>query len=184
MAAFAAIAGTALSTAAAIQQGRQAEAAGKARQQAAEAEAARLRIQAGQERALSQRQALGKRREARLRASRAQAVAAASGAGALDPDVVNRLGNIEGEGTFQALMALAAGEDRAKGLTSRADLRQFEGAAARAEGRARRNTAFLRAGGSLLSSVGTFAGKFGGKGDNRPGIRAPAGGLDTPFTTI
>ena len=155
------VAGTALSVAATIQQGRHAEAAAKAQQQAAEAEAARMRVRAGQERALAQRQALEKRRQARLRASRAQAFAASSGAGALDPDVVNLLGDIEGEGTFQAMMALAAGEDRAKGLTTSAAQQQFRGAAARAEGRAKRNIAFLDAGGTILDKAGSIAERFG-----------------------
>ena len=156
-----AAAGTILNTAAMVQQGRHAEAAAKAQQQLAEAEAARMKVQAGQERALAQRQALDKRREARLRASRAQAVAASSGAGALDPDVVNLLGDIEGEGTFQAMMALAAGEDRAKGLTTSAAQQQFRGAAARAEGRAKRNIAFLDAGGTILDKAGSIAERFG-----------------------
>ena len=154
-------AGTVLSTAATIQQGRHAEAAAKAQQQAAEAEAARMNVRAGQERALAQREAIKERREARLLASRAQAVAASSGAGALDPDVVNMLGDIEGEGTFRALMARTAGEDRAKGLTTEAAMQRFRGAAARAEGRADRNAAFLRAGGTILDKAASFGKRFG-----------------------
>ena len=79
-----------------------------------------LRVQAGQERAASQRDAARERRNQRLLESRAQAVAAASGGGASDPTVTKVISDIAGEGTYRALGALYTGEDKARGLEAAA----------------------------------------------------------------
>lgn len=73
-----------------------------------------LRREANDDRATSQRAAEEARRVARLRQSKALALAAASGASAADPDVINILGGLEGEGDYNASVELYKGEDAAK----------------------------------------------------------------------
>jgi len=97
-------------------------------------EAEQLREQAGQVIAVSQRAALEERRQGRLMASRALAVAAASGAGASDPTVVNLIAGAEGEAALRAGYALYEGEDRARQLRIGAAAKDYEGALAEQAG--------------------------------------------------
>lgn len=156
MAQMALIALTVMST---IAEGNIAAAEGKAQQQALNYQAQQKEIQAGQERAASQRTAAGKRKEAALMGSRGLAVSAASGAGALDPTVVNLLGDIEAEGEYQALMDMYGGEQSARNLESGAELSRYEGRMAKAAGKAKQKAAFLKAGAQGLYG-GSKAGMF------------------------
>ena len=164
---------TVASVAAGAIKARNTLAAGKAEQQAANArkaaldhQAAQARQQAGQERASSQRASFEKRRQAKLLESKGLARAAASGAGAGDPTVENILGDIGAEGEFRALSELFTGEERARGLETQADLRNFEGRQeARAGAVARsasRGTAFSQvfAGGVKAFGVADEGGLF------------------------
>lgn len=72
--------------------------------------------QAGVVIAASQRTAAEERRQADLIASRALAVAAASGGGVSDPTVVDILARTRGEGAFRAQVALYEGEERARAI--------------------------------------------------------------------
>lgn len=114
------VTGTLISAGGALQEGQAAEAG-------ARFEAAQMSQAAGQERAASQRRALEERRRARLAQSRAQAVAAASGAGATDPTVLNIIGDIEEEGEYRALTAMFEGEEAARGMEMGAMARLWEG---------------------------------------------------------
>jgi len=102
---------------------------GQYQQAVANRQAQALEQQAGQERAVSQREAIEQRRQGRFVSSRAQAIAAASGAGALDPTIIDILGGIEAETGYRALSALAAGEERGRGLEYNAVLARSGGAA-------------------------------------------------------
>ena len=86
-----------VSAAAALKQGRDAKAMAKFQAQQQKANAA-SQIASGQH------QALARRRESEIRESRALAVAGASGAGTLDPDVLNIISGLaaQGEKEFQA----------------------------------------------------------------------------------
>lgn len=117
-------------------------------------EAAQLEAQAGLERASSHRQAIDGRRQARLAMSRGLAVAAASGAGADDPTVVNTLADIEGEGEYRALSALYAGEETARGM-------EAEAAARRRGAKSTKSAGYLNAAGSILSAGSSLYGKYG-----------------------
>ena len=66
--------------------------------------------------AASQREALEERRQGELAASRALAVAAASGGGVSDPTVINLLTKAKGEGHYRARVALYEGEARARSM--------------------------------------------------------------------
>lgn len=120
------------------------------------AEATQLDTQAGLERAASHRQAIDERRQARLAASRGLAVAAASGASADDPTVVNALARIEGEGEYRALSAMYSGEESARGMEADAEAR-------RRGAKTTKTVGALQAAGSILSAGGSLYGKYGSR---------------------
>jgi hypothetical protein len=97
------------------------------------------------------------RRSSRYAQSRAIALAAASGAGAGDPSVVDLVGDIEGEGEYGALSAMFEGEDRATGLEYGATL-------SRRQGQAAMTGSAISAGSTLLSGGSSWYGKYGGTG--------------------
>lgn len=113
----------------------------------ADAQAKQLRVQGKAEAARAGAEAAEERRQARYVSSRARAVAAASGAGATDPTVVNTIANLETEGEYRALMAMYNGEVRQNAAFGEASARRSEGSAARAAG-------FLRGASTILSSPG------------------------------
>jgi len=120
---------------------------GQAAKVAADSQAAQLRQQAGQEAAMSQRDAILQRRKGAYAMSRARAVAAASGGSVLDPSVLNIMGDIESETESNVLNALYTGKERATGLNYQADMRSFEGKQAAKAG-------LVRATGTILSFAG------------------------------
>lgn len=89
-------------------------------QSAAEWEAKQLEVQAGQQVASAQRQAMTEDLQGRLMASRALAVAAASGGGASDPTVMNLIARMAGEANYRRMTAMYEGEDRARQLRDQA----------------------------------------------------------------
>lgn len=135
--------GTVISAVGSMQQGR-------AQQQAANYEASQLEQNAQQERAASQRQAMEQRRQGRLAQSRGLALAAASGAGASDPGVLDIMGDIDAEGEYRALTALYEGEERARGRQTQANLRRYEGKAAKRAGNMQAMSTVLSSGGKTL----------------------------------
>ena len=127
-------------------------ASGEAKQLRGEAD--QLDEQAGRTRASSQRQAMEERRQARLVASRALAVAAASGGGADDPTVVNLIANTEGEGEYRALTALYNGNEDALGMEAQAK-------AKRREAKNVKTASYLKAAGSIIGAGSTLADRYG-----------------------
>ena len=156
MAMIAAMVLTAVGTIASANQQR---AAGKAANQAAQFEALQMERQAGEARATSQRQAIEQRRKSDYMRSRAQALAASSGAGALDPTVVDIVSGIEGEGDLAARSVLYEGEVRATNRETAAAGRRFEGENAERAGKAAAAATMLKGAGSMFSMYG--AGGFG-----------------------
>ena len=175
IAVLAAVAGsTILSTAGMIQQAGAQKSAAKAQvragefqRQLADREAGEMERIAGQEQAVAQREALEQRRQGRFVSSRAQALAAASGAGALDPTVIDILGGIETEAELRALTALYEGGEAARGLTQSAAMRRFSGEGgvfasrvAAGQSRAAANRSLFAAGGTLLEGGGSLFEKY------------------------
>lgn len=113
-------------------------------------EADQLDEQAGKERATSQRASIEERRQAATVSSRALALAAASGAGASDPSVINNIADIEGEGEYRALTALYNGEETARG-------QEFDAANRRKEARNAKRAAMLKAAGTIISTGSSLA---------------------------
>ena len=112
----------------------------------AKAQARQLRQIANRQEAIAQREAIERRREARYLASRATAMAGASGAGVEDPTVQNILGEIDAQGEYNALVALYDGSMSARQTRMDADAR-------REEGRMARRGAYLSAIADLGSSL-------------------------------
>lgn len=106
-------------------------AAGKAKQQAAEYEAAQLDVKAKEELAASQRDAEELRRKKDLTLSTLQANSAASGFSATDPTTLALADEISRYGTVQEQMAMYGGVSRSEGIEAQAAGRRMEGAAAR-----------------------------------------------------
>jgi hypothetical protein len=120
---------------------------------------------AGQTRAVAQREAEAQRKNTRILASRALAVAAASGAGASDPTVTNIIGDIVGEGAYRAALAMYAGEEDAKMHEFSAEaLRatgEFSAAARTAEGQSIAKAGDISAFSTLLSGGASFFSNYG-----------------------
>lgn len=110
----------------------------------------------------AQQLAKGERKRARLLASRAQAVAGASGAGASDQQITDILGDIDAEGEINALNSLFTGRNRAKDLRYQADVARRTGTAqqiaGQSQGMARAFSAFT----DFANDNPTFFSKYGG----------------------
>lgn len=115
--------------------------------------AAQSTQQAQQERAVGQRTALEERRQAEYLASRAQAVAASSGGGALDPGVVSVISNIKGVGEYKGLSAMYEGESRARAYEGQASSSMFRSGVQTTSGMVSAFDTILR-GGSTLYGMG------------------------------
>lgn len=140
---------------------------GNAARGAANFEAAQMTQQAGQERAASQRRASEQRRQAGLVNSAVRSRAAASGAGATDPTVLDIEGDNAATGEYNALSALYEGEERARGLEMNAGARRYEGQQAR-------QASLFKAGSTLLSSGSSLFSKYGQGGPDTADFMGPS----------
>lgn len=104
---------------------------GFAEKEAADYRADQLRVNAGQAMAASQREAISTQQQAERVASRALAVAAASGGGASDPTVVKIMAGIASEGAYRTALDLYQGQEKARALNTQADAAEYEGRLAR-----------------------------------------------------
>lgn len=133
-------------------------------------EADQLNRQAGQERAASQRQAIEEKRAANKAINRAKLLAASSGAGATDPDIINIVGNIAAEGEYNALARLYTGEETARGLEDQAAAVIYNGkseaAGYKSYAKAYKSAATGEGIGTLLSGGVSFFEKYGDPANN------------------
>lgn len=97
---------------------------------AAEYEARQFDYLAGQAKATSQLEAYQQRHAAALLASKSLANAAASGAGASDPTVVDLISQIYSEGAYRSALALYQGEEQARSYSVAAQARRLGGESA------------------------------------------------------
>lgn len=139
-------------------------AAGAAQKSAADYQAAQLDQQAKEETAAAQREAQRAEKEKNFILSRQQAVAGASGLGALDETVQSLAGDVITQGEVNKGMILYGGEERARG-------RRAQAVAARMEGKAAQTGSYFGAFGTLADGIGTFA-----KDWKQPTYAAPASG--------
>ncbi len=100
---------------------------GKSADLLAKYQARQLEQNAGQEIAVGTQAAEEEKRKSDLIASRAIAVAAASGAGALDPTVIKIMQGISAEGDLASATQMYNANERARGLRDQAKAVRFEG---------------------------------------------------------
>ena len=155
-----------------------------------EFEAEQQRVAAGQEQASAQRAALEEERRGRLIASRALAVAGASGGGVSDPTIINLLADLEGESAYRSAVSIYQGEDRARQLRMGADASTYEAAVTRQGGemraaayRMQARQAGFGAAGTLMSGGSKLLEKYGGTQPPAPVQEGPTSyqGLDARF---
>lgn len=147
IATIASLAGTAVSAIGTI-------AAGRAQKQAADHQAAQLEVDAKQERAKAQQEALAIARKKRLELSRIQARAAGSGFGAADPTVLDLTGEVAQYGTLSQQFARYGGEVRGEDLKASA-------AGVRAQGAAALQRSTFNAAGTILGGVSSMFRRYG-----------------------
>jgi len=156
-----------------MQQGKIARIQGERMRAAAEFAAWQAERQGGTAIAISQRQALEEERLATHVASRALAVAAASGAGVSDPTMVRIIANARGEGAYRANVALYEGEAKARQLKFEAITGRIGGFDAEVEGISRQEGYNLAALGGAVKTGASLYAKYGQKGPGTSSV--PAG---------
>lgn len=143
----------------------QAQEAAKNEYISAEYEARQAEYLAGQARAASQRNAFEERRMAALLASRTLAVAAGSGAGASDANVVQTLNQIYMEGAYRSALAMYEGEEQARTYEVSAQARRLSGKSAASaaifEGNSAAKALTTQSKSTLISGASSFATKYG-----------------------
>lgn len=139
---------------------------------ALELKAAADRVQANQEAAYQQRQALTERRKTDLALSRAQAVAASQGGLATDPSTLNVEEGIAQQGQYNVLSAIAAGKTREASLNYQSDIDLFNAGRYREAGP-------VAARGAVYSGLGSLAGLAGTTADRYYRYKLPLGGGTT-----
>jgi len=179
-----AVAGAVSSIAGGFSAANAAKTAAQRQKTEAEFEAEQMTQAAGQAIATSQRDAIEQRRQARLLQSRAIAISGASGASVTDPTVLNLIGDIAGQGSYRAAVALYQGEDKARQLNMAADAKRYEGDVALETGRNKAKAYQIQGVTGALGSASTMFGRFGGGGPQA--FNTAAGGsnllLDTGIT--
>lgn len=150
--------------------GRAARIEGEQRRAAAEFEAWQAEELAGQVMASAQRQALEEKRKARFDASRAIAVAAASGAGVSDPTIVNLIASAKGEGVYRAHVALYEGEAKARQLKFDAATGRLSGTQALMSGLRKEEGAALASMGTLVKGGASLYSKYGLGGPGKAAV--------------
>ena len=175
MAGWMSLAGGLVQLAGSVEGARASRTAGARAQVAAEFNANELERQAGISIAIAQRQALEEKRQGDIAASRALAVAAASGAGVSDPTIVRLLTSAKGEGAYRAEVALYEGEERARQLRIAAMSERLGGSAALEEGIDRARAYNLQGLGTIARTGGSLYAKYGGGGPDSHGDAALIG---------
>lgn len=145
-----AAAGTVASVAGSLIQGRATRRAGVAARDAADYEASQLDAAAGEEVAAGQREGFEIERQTGLLGSRQQAVAAASGAGGTDPNVVDAMADVQREGGYRRNLAIYGAIQRGRGLRAQAEATRRSGQASLAGSR-------LAAAGTIIGGLGSAA---------------------------
>jgi hypothetical protein len=150
------------------QAGDAARVAGQRRNVASQFEAEQLEQAAGQSVAASQRDAAEEKRKADLLASRALALAAASGGGT-DGSVVKIISDLKGEGSYRSAVALYRGEEQARKLRMAGKAKRFEGALAEEQGVQEQGGHEIAGMASLFTGGASLYGRYGGGGPSSPG---------------
>lgn len=160
------VAGSLLSAFGQQQSGDAAVETGQRKLQAARFEATQMRQNAGQAVATSQRTAEDIDRQAEYVASRALAVAAASGAGASDPTIINMIARTAGEAAYRRSAALYQGQEKSRTLNMQADATIYSGESAAADAKRVGSASNIGALSTLAKTGASLFSKYGGDGPN------------------
>ena len=172
-------AGTIMQMMAARESGRQARIQGEQIRAKAQFNARQAEREAGTAIAISHRQAAEERRQSNLVASRALAVAAASGGGVSDPTVVRLIANARGEGAYRANVALYEGEARSRQLRVEAIAGRISGFEAEAAGASAERGAIMAGAAAAIRGGASLYAKYGMNGPGTtPGGSGDAALLD------
>ena len=147
-----------------MESGKAARLTGEAQQRAAEYQAQQLDTNAGQAQAVAQRAAMEEVRKSMLLQSRAIAVSAASGGGALDPTVMALVSGLSKEGQLALETQIYGGDERARGMREQAKATRYEGAQRAEAGRTAEKAARMSAGSTIISGAMKDWSGFGFKG--------------------
>lgn len=155
---------TFLSAYAMKEQGKAVRVAAHRRAAEKEFEAEELENHGSQVVAASQRARDEVQRQGTLLASRAQAVAAASGGGASDATVVNLITKIKGESAYRGAVALYQGEDAARKMKIAARVKRYEAAVGEDVAYREQKLGNTLAMANLAMGSGSLSSKYGGGG--------------------
>jgi hypothetical protein len=150
------IGGTVASLAGTQQQTRAAQQAANSQAAALQAKAAADRVQANTEAGYAQRLALNERRKTDLVLSRQRALAAAGGGYATDPSTLTLQQDTAGQGEYNALSQLAAGQTREAALNYQSDIDLYQAGRYRQAGAQAPVTGLYAGAGTLFSGLGTL----------------------------
>lgn len=170
--------GTGMQSSAQLASGNAAAARGESQKVAAEYQAQQLDTNAGQAQASSQRAAIEAQRQSMLIQSRAIALSAASGGGALDPTVMALVSGMSKEGQLSSDTLLYGGAEAARGMKEQAKATRYQGEQQRIAGKTAQGTSRIQTAGTILSSISK---DWGGNGF-RDTYRAPISDSTTVFT--
>jgi hypothetical protein len=131
--------------------------------------------------ALGQRAAMEEKRQSNFVASRALAVAAASGGSVSDPTIVKLLTNIKGEGAYRAGVAMYEGESQARKLRLKAISIRAGAAEGVVEGVRQERAYRLAAYGVGLGGAASLYSKYGRGGPGAESFNF-IGNYDSDFT--
>ena len=140
---------------------------GDAAEQAGKFNADQLRTRAGNVMAAATRNEYDADLQAQFIASRAIALAAASGGGASDPTVVSLMAQNAGVAAYKKSQAIWEGVDQARQLTGQAAVAEYEGGVKKASAYAKGNAEMIRGGTSILqgnAKDSSLFQRFGGGG--------------------
>lgn len=137
---------------------------GEYNRDAAYAEAESMDIQAGQEVAVGTHQASRIAKRAAEIMAEQRASAAAGGGSTQDASVVAIQKETAGNATLDQLMTIISSQERAQQIEYAADNRRRQGDMDAITGRRNELASKIRAGNTLVSTVSSWSGKFGGGG--------------------
>jgi hypothetical protein len=152
---------------------------GKEQYKAAKFQANQLRQNANQAEGAGQRDAQVQMRQSALTQSRALAVAGASGAGAVDPDVLRIISGLAGEGQLAADTAMYNANESARGMRNQAAVGMYEAKQAKRASKLAALTTMLGGAGNAAMAGSKFnnGGWFGqGSPSGYGGYSATTGG--------
>ncbi len=167
-------AGTALSVMGNLNRASAYSSMGSQQRQGAELEAQQFEVNAKNAIGASQVGAYEQERQGTIAASRALAVAAASGGGASDPTIVNLMARMAGESHYNAMAALYQGQEQARVMTNQAAVARYGGAVSEYASNQAASAAKFSALTTALTGAGSLYGKYGkgqpGKSNLDPGV--------------